>query len=615
MTYKFPCNPSLSRKFNLLLISASVLTLLLTLSLNLAFRYQKTIENQQLRIETAAQLRLPKLAGALWNIDPVAIRQELESFTDLPGVSWVELTTSLGRTQARGKVNLTHAQQAEKTLILEIYQQENRTRLGTLTLHIKTQPILDGLQYEILLTAGTQLLQLLILLVLGNLLLRRLILARIRQQTGDLHDVHLDSLAATSVPLETVPSKNELDQLFTALSHMQHRLAQELQARCHAEKAALEEQIRLEGEVARRAGEAVYLTGFLKQLSRLSSDFLILPSEHMDTALRDALHEISVFLGLDTSFIVAIGADDQAEIRSFWRKDTLPVAPLEAFLSHQRNDYAASFALLNKEKSVQIHSSQLPVNSLEARLSALLQLESIALVRLESPEQTIGLLCGGMSETIHTLSDMERRLLSMTGNIVANLLLHRQEQARIKNAETELCTVRRQLAALTKKDQITGLSNAENFHSTLTHELRRAERTGSPIALILLEIDQFVEYGHPMGGEAGNEVLCAVAQEISRLTSRSGDLSAHLDDQRFAVLLPETTPDGALALTRHLLGNLTSQHLAHSDHRITASIALLRQTKCVHSDPTLLLHQAEQTLQQAQLNGGNRIEIFDADTQ
>lgn len=443
-----PPSRSLVRTLNLSLVCGGLLLACLALGIQTVLRKQEIAQEQFNRINENARLRLPRLANALWDIDPNTIRDELDGLANLEGVSWVELKTPLAQTHARSKNTPVQIQQ-ETVLPLEVLHAENKTPLGVIALHIQNQVPWSALRHELLFTLCMHLLQITLSLLLLNVLLHRRVFSRIARLVSHLQHMRADTLNhLPPVSPQTAFRNDELDDLTRALAQAQHGLQLDIDALKQIERATFEEHTRLESEIARRSGEAVYLSGFLKQLLRLSSNFLILSPQKTDTALREALQEISTFLGLDTCFVVSMRESDRAEIRCFWRKETLPIAPLEVYFSRAREDYATSFSLLNNEKLIQLETASLAPDCLEFKLAKMLNLETLVLVRLESPEQTIGLLCGGRGIADRTLSDMECRLLNMTGNIIANLLLHHQEQLNLQKTTAALELARSELATL-----------------------------------------------------------------------------------------------------------------------------------------------------------------------
>jgi two-component system cell cycle response regulator len=108
--------------------------------------------------------------------------------------------------------------------------------------------------------------------------------------------------------------------------------------------------------------------------------------------------------------------------------------------------------------------------------------------------------------------------------------------ALVMNNVVLLDEVRRMAAT----DALTGIANRRSFEETLDREIARAERTGEPVSLVLLDVDHFKrlndEHGHPFG----DEVLRAVGTGIGEHL-RPFDTAARYGGEEFAVILPKCT--------------------------------------------------------------------------
>ncbi len=96
-----------------------------------------------------------------------------------------------------------------------------------------------------------------------------------------------------------------------------------------------------------------------------------------------------------------------------------------------------------------------------------------------------------------------------------------------------------------QRDALTGLANQGYFWEYLESELRRAQRYGRPLGLVMIDVDRFKAYNDRHGHLAGDKALAALARALVA-GSRSHDLVARYGGEEFAVLLPETQRDGAI---------------------------------------------------------------------
>lgn len=97
---------------------------------------------------------------------------------------------------------------------------------------------------------------------------------------------------------------------------------------------------------------------------------------------------------------------------------------------------------------------------------------------------------------------------------------------------------------LAYSDAMTGLDNYRQFERTLQDELRRAERYGRPLSLLLLDIDHFKVFNDTLGHPAGDALLGQLGI-VLRNTLRSVDRPARYGGEEFAVVCPETGTEEA----------------------------------------------------------------------
>lgn len=105
---------------------------------------------------------------------------------------------------------------------------------------------------------------------------------------------------------------------------------------------------------------------------------------------------------------------------------------------------------------------------------------------------------------------------------------------------------RTRLAAEATTDSLTRLANHRRFHEELRCEVARAERLGLPLAVALIDVDDFKQVNDTLGHHGGDEVLRHVAAAL-RDAVRAGELVARLGGDEFAAVLPGTDDVGAEA--------------------------------------------------------------------
>ncbi|THC46582.1 sensor domain-containing diguanylate cyclase [Massilia sp. Mn16-1_5] len=157
-------------------------------------------------------------------------------------------------------------------------------------------------------------------------------------------------------------------------------------------------------------------------------------------------------------------------------------------------------------------------------------------------------------------------------------------------------------------DHLTSLANRRAFFEAAELELERAAHTPRSLALIVFDADHFKQvndrYGHP----AGDRVLCDLAN-VLRDTFRAVDTVARLGGEEFAVLLPSTGIDQALASAERLRLAVSTRLVAADGaeiaYTVSAGVAVLDATAEGNID--LLIKRADEALYIAKAQGRNRV--------
>ena len=105
-----------------------------------------------------------------------------------------------------------------------------------------------------------------------------------------------------------------------------------------------------------------------------------------------------------------------------------------------------------------------------------------------------------------------------------------------------------ELGRLAGIDQLTRLANRRTFDQVLAREWRRGRRNEFNLSVLICELDDFDGYAEALGHMQGDESLQRIASTLAGLTRRPADLVARLADDSFAIVLPETGPEGAAQL-------------------------------------------------------------------
>lgn len=132
----------------------------------------------------------------------------------------------------------------------------------------------------------------------------------------------------------------------------------------------------------------------------------------------------------------------------------------------------------------------------------------------------------------------------------------------------------RRVLMMSLTDPLTGANNRAAMDMVLKREVQLSQRTKTPLAIILLDIDHFKTVNDTYGHPAGDVCLQAVAACIQE-TIRGSDLFFRCGGEEFLVLLSLTEPPGATHLAERIRESIARLSLpAVGDHHLTASLGV-----------------------------------------
>ncbi|MGI9602126.1 MAG: putative bifunctional diguanylate cyclase/phosphodiesterase [Acidimicrobiales bacterium] len=172
---------------------------------------------------------------------------------------------------------------------------------------------------------------------------------------------------------------------------------------------------------------------------------------------------------------------------------------------------------------------------------------------------------------------------------------------------TDEALVRQALA-----DDLTGLPNRTLLLDRLQQALAASRRTNDPIAMLLVDLDDFTHVARTVGPQAADAVIQAVGQRLAGLL-RPGDTVARLGGDEFALLCANTDEDtGSPVVARRLLAALDEALVVHGRPVFVGASIGIAVSRGTH-DPLPLLQEAEAALVRAKDSGRGQYAVFDAD--
>lgn len=206
---------------------------------------------------------------------------------------------------------------------------------------------------------------------------------------------------------------------------------------------------------------------------------------------------------------------------------------------------------------------------------------------------------------------IQKKLLTTQQTLIDNLRQSEQVlEQRVQERTQELQQLNQKLAALSMTDGLTGIANRRHFDEILATEWHRAQRSGQPLTLALLDVDWFKSYNDHYGHLAGDECLRSIAHVLAQSAVRSGDLVARYGGEEFAFLAPDTDAAGVVEVAHRIQATLAQLALPHGPsayQHVTVSIGLASVVPSLHDTPDTLVRLADQALYRAKTEGRNRI--------
>ena len=184
-------------------------------------------------------------------------------------------------------------------------------------------------------------------------------------------------------------------------------------------------------------------------------------------------------------------------------------------------------------------------------------------------------------------------------------------QSRFVRTEADLERARDRLEQLVLQDGLTGIANRRCFDQRLNQEWARARRTGTPLSLLLIDIDHFKKLNDTFGHLVGDESLIQVARILQAAINRPGDLLARYGGEEFAALLPETGDCGAINVAERLQSALRNiLPPAPIEQQVTISIGATTWTPPQRCATDQIIETADRALYHAKQTGRDRTEYL-----
>ena len=175
-------------------------------------------------------------------------------------------------------------------------------------------------------------------------------------------------------------------------------------------------------------------------------------------------------------------------------------------------------------------------------------------------------------------------------------------EERVHQLEEELAEVGR----LIKEDALTSTLNRRGLEETYAVEEARAERNGAPLAVALLDVDNFKQLNDKLGHQAGDEALKYLST-VLRQTVRPSDAVARFGGEEFVILLPGTDAAEAVNVMARVQRTLTRKFFLHNNERVLITFSAGVAVRNPGEARDALVARADGAMYQAKQSGKNRV--------
>ena len=177
---------------------------------------------------------------------------------------------------------------------------------------------------------------------------------------------------------------------------------------------------------------------------------------------------------------------------------------------------------------------------------------------------------------------------------------------RIVELQDELLSAREALLKQATHDALTGLKNRACIREILAQHMSNARQAGSPLGVIMLDLDKFKQVNDVHGHAAGDLVLIAASERIQNVLDE-GDAVGRYGGEEFLIVAPKPAADLAV-LAERVRAAIAVEPVASGPTLLTVTASLGYASYCPNVDAETLLRAADEALYRAKHNGRNRVE-------
>lgn len=215
---------------------------------------------------------------------------------------------------------------------------------------------------------------------------------------------------------------------------------------------------------------------------------------------------------------------------------------------------------------------------------------------------------------INRLDEEKCSIAALNRQLSEDIARREQVEAELRLAKEHAAHMADRLSLASALDGLTGLARSRHFEDVLKREWSRAARGGTPLAIVLCDIDAFAGYCEKNGHGKGDELLRLVAHVLLLHARRANDLVARTGEQRFALLMPLAETAQATRVAEQIRESVQALDIEHGgspfDTKVTVSLGVASLIPQKGMRFKILEQTADNMLLAAKAGGHNRVCAF-----
>ncbi|WP_203140534.1 sensor domain-containing diguanylate cyclase [Marinobacter mangrovi] len=541
--------------------------------------YHKELDRVEKLTTAFAKAYVPMLTVGIWDIEADALQHQVDLIAGHPEIAEARVSAATGMTFLSGS---RPQQRAPDRRIPIPHPADQGETLGELDIWYDQNYINQAITESVVISF----LEFVLFALVVSLITYRIIFARLNKPLRTLADYSRQlNPGRRNPPLELERTRHhwedEIDLMVEGFNTLRDGIARFSEERDQAIRALSEERDRLDDRIRQRTEDVSNINAALEFLSRLSVKLIDVPAAGQPQAIRDALSESAERLGATAGGIALAPVEGEWTWCYQWTgtRGELPDIDVLARAEWFPGWYVGPASWSDGD--------------------------TICSVQMEGERYL--LLFREPANRLYT--PLEERLIRLLGEILFKVIERWQRQRQLEAS-------RRELYRLSRTDPLTGLANRRYFTEVREQEGRRAQRSGEPISVLMIDVDYFKAYNDQYGHSQGDRCLVRLAEVFRHQCARAGELSVRLGGEEFAILLPTIDAEEALAVAdrvRKAVFDLAIPHDGSPLGWVTVSIGCATWfgdygAGAMDTVFDRMMRDADHALYRAKEHGRNRVE-------